>query len=211
MTIGAFSLPRLHHVVHAPGRTARARRNPASRCGGSPWNLTLARQVDPALRMSSGEQLQHQVVGARECRRIARNAAQRNGPRPSQNSGRMYSGTKPGKSNAFFTPCSRRRYGCCCRSRRSPSPSSAARAWLHVLGHGVERGARRTLRDLLAQLRQPASSVMPFGHVAVQGIVRARLVGESREQRRAAASSGMSRRSCRPTRPKRFSSSRTAS
>ncbi len=32
-------------------------------------------------------------------------ATQRNGPLPSQKSGRMYAGTKPGKSNAFCTPC----------------------------------------------------------------------------------------------------------
>ena len=29
------------------------------------------------------------------------NAAQRNGPLPSQNNGRIYAGTNPGKSNAF--------------------------------------------------------------------------------------------------------------
>ena len=33
-------------------------------------------------------------------------ATQRNGPTPRQNSGRMYAGTKPGKSKAFFTPSS---------------------------------------------------------------------------------------------------------
>ena len=31
-------------------------------------------------------------------------AAQRNGPTPRQNSGLMYAGTKPGKSNALLTP-----------------------------------------------------------------------------------------------------------
>ena len=31
-------------------------------------------------------------------------ATQRNGPLPSQNSGLIYAGTKPGKSNAFTTP-----------------------------------------------------------------------------------------------------------
>ena len=33
-------------------------------------------------------------------------AAQRNGPLPSQNNGRIYAGTNPGKSKALLKPCS---------------------------------------------------------------------------------------------------------
>ena len=66
----------------------------------------LLRQADPAAqRRVAGEHLERRL--RRWPRRSAgspESTAQRNGPLPSQKSGRTYSGTKPGISNASATP-----------------------------------------------------------------------------------------------------------
>ena len=55
----------------------------------------------------SGKSSLHLAVGLDEMSSGSPDSAtQRNGPLPSQNSGRMYAGTKPGKSNASATPSS---------------------------------------------------------------------------------------------------------
>ncbi len=75
---------------------------------GSPWKRTRS----PAILI---QRCSDSFSGNRS--RIARSvlwmsdaspesAAQRNGPLPSQKSGRMYAGTKPGKSNARAYPAS---------------------------------------------------------------------------------------------------------
>ena len=56
---------------------------------------------------SSGKSLRQRTVDARDVRGLAGQRGTRNGPLPSQNSGRMKAGTKPGKSKAFSTPASR--------------------------------------------------------------------------------------------------------
>ena len=66
----------------------------------------LARQPNPAAqRLVVGEHLERERDRSRAMSAGSpESAAQRNGPLPSQNSGRMYSGTKPGISNASATP-----------------------------------------------------------------------------------------------------------
>ena len=74
---------------------------------GSPCDFTRSRAsvIQRRERLVLGERAQHGVVGdARGRSGSPESTAQRNGPLPSQKSGRMYAGTKPGKSKASSTP-----------------------------------------------------------------------------------------------------------
>ena len=65
----------------------------------------LARHVEPAVQVRVvRDQFLHLVVGALDVPGCPTARPSGTGPTPRQNSGRMYAGTKPGKSNAFFTP-----------------------------------------------------------------------------------------------------------
>ena len=107
-------------------------------------------------------------------------AAQRNGPLPSQNSGRMYSGTKPGMSNASLTPaCSRLRADVVAvverRPRRGACSASIART---CVGHRRHRSRDVVLRIAIAQGRGGLGERQAVRHVAVQRVVRGGLVGQ---------------------------------
>ena len=101
-------------------------------------------------------------------------AAPRNGPLPSQNSGRMKAGTKPGKSKAFSTPASFAHWrGCCCRSRRSRAPARLeGEHGAHVLGHGGLAAADVVLGIRCAE-RQRLGQRYAVRDVAVERVVGA--------------------------------------
>ena len=69
---------------------------------GSPWNCTRspAMVIHFRSRSLSGNSSRIARSVAAMSAGSPESAAQRNGPLPSQNSGRMYAGTKPGNSNA---------------------------------------------------------------------------------------------------------------
>ena len=73
---------------------------------GRPWNATrsAASRIQRHSASSSANISSAASSVAWMSAGSPESAAQRNGPLPSQNSGRMYSGTKPGMSNAFATP-----------------------------------------------------------------------------------------------------------
>ena len=76
---------------------------------GSPWNWMRSRaSVIQRRRCSSCGNSSSTSSSVRAMSAGSPDSAtQRNGPFPSQNSGRMYSGTKPGMSNASATPASK--------------------------------------------------------------------------------------------------------
>ena len=98
--------PGPHELVEdEPHLRALAVPEPADARGQALELHALACQADPAReRPVLRERLEHGVVGRVDVLGIAGERAQRNGPLPSQKSGRMYAGTKPGMSNAFATP-----------------------------------------------------------------------------------------------------------
>jgi len=96
---------------------------------GRPWNATRS----PAMRIHrhKGSSWLNISSAARSVARMSSDRRQRRpaeGPLPSQNSGRMNSGTNPGMSNAEATPAFCAWRGCCCRSRTSRRPAAAAPA-----------------------------------------------------------------------------------
>jgi hypothetical protein len=95
-----FDLSLLHQVVHGqPELRALAVAQPADARRQSLELDALARQVDPAARMRFSGNSSSTRSSVTECPKGSpESATQRNGPRPSQNSGRMYAGTNPGKS-----------------------------------------------------------------------------------------------------------------
>ena len=104
-------------------------------------------------------------------------AAQRNGPTPRQNSGRIYAGTKPGKSNASLNALLERHLPdvvAVVDGRDASMSIGEHRA--HVLAHRRLGGALDAFgiaRATLLPLRQGP----PLGQVAVDRIVRRCLVG----------------------------------
>ena len=69
---------------------------------GSPWKCTRSPAMVIHLRSRSLSGNSSRIARSvlRMSSGLPDSAAQRNGPLPSQNSGRMYAGTKPGNSNA---------------------------------------------------------------------------------------------------------------
>ena len=105
-------------------------------------------------------------------------AAQRNGPLPSQKSGRMYSGTKPGMSNAFGDAGL---HGLRADVVAVVEGDGAAPLQLEhrrdVRAHRRHRSPRRTRRVRAAQ-RVGLGEREAVRHVAVQRVVRRGLVGQ---------------------------------
>ena len=150
---------------------------------GRPWNATCfcASGIQRCSRGSSGNSSSTASSVAAMSAGSPDSAAQRNGPLPTQNSGRMYSGTKPGirKRALAREPALDRlaaqvvavveharapRVFIVEHARAPGRPSSAAR------GARTRSGSRRAQRRGLLE-RQPG------GHVAVQRIVRRGLIG----------------------------------
>ncbi len=73
---------------------------------GRPCGATRSRasRIQRASAASSGKVSSTASSVARRSCGSPERQAQRNGPLPSQKSGRMYAGTKPGMSKAFATP-----------------------------------------------------------------------------------------------------------
>ena len=143
-------------IVDAPGRSARARRSRARRCAPAVPGTRRAR----APAGSSGTAPRRRRTSRARASSVAamsagspESAAQRNGPLPSQKSGRMYSGTKPGMSNASATPALLApARGCCCRSRRSTAPRALQREHrADVHGHRRHRRAHVLVRIRCAE------------------------------------------------------------
>ena len=101
-----LELPSLHQLIHRqPELGPFAVAEPANPGGQTLKMNSLARQLHPAgenfaLGKSSSASLSVRSMSAGS----PLSATQRNGPFPSQNSGRIYSGTKPGISKAFSQP-----------------------------------------------------------------------------------------------------------
>ncbi len=103
MTIGAFNSPLATISLNASPARWRSPSPSQQMRAGNPWNAmrSPARSSQRASDALSGK-------SSRTLRSVFAmssgspdSATQRNGPLPSQNSGRMYAGTKPGKSNAL--------------------------------------------------------------------------------------------------------------
>ena len=144
------------------------------------------RQRQPARSIASSPGTARAARG--RCARMSSGIAARappsgTAPVPSQKSGRMYAGTKPGireRVVARRLPAPAR--GCCCRSRTRARPSSSARA--------SPRRARPSTAIALASRTPAGSRVAQLGRrvqrearrdVAVQRIVRA-TSGRSRDR-----------------------------
>ena len=102
ITTGAFSSPEA--TISLNFRPARWRSPYPSQQirAGRPWNCTRspAMVIHFRSRSLSGNSSRIARSVAAMSAGSPDSAAQRNGPLPSQNSGRMYAGTKPGNSNA---------------------------------------------------------------------------------------------------------------
>src|SRR3989441_1280583 len=109
MTTGAPISPRFTRSFKAHPKRARSPWPSQQMRAGRPWNAT--RCCASVIQRRNGSLSGNSSSTRRSVRCSSRgspdNATQRKGPFPSQNSGRMYSGTKPGISNASATPASR--------------------------------------------------------------------------------------------------------
>ena len=116
-------------------------------------------------------------------------AAQRNGPLPSQNSGRMYSGTKPGMSNAFVDAA--------LHGLRADVVAVVER-------HRAARLQRRASRRRARPSRRSTARTYSFGFAAAErrGLVERHAVRHVAVQRdrapRSGRSAGPARRRARP-------------
>ena len=108
MTIGAPSSPRCTRSFNASPNRARSPIPNQQIRAGSPWNCTRCCASVIQRRKCSFSGNSSSTSRSVRCRSLASpdSATQRNGPRPSQNSGRMYSGTNPGIAKASVTPAS---------------------------------------------------------------------------------------------------------
>ena len=131
-------------------------------------------------------------------------ATQRNGPFPSQNSGRMYSGTKPGMSNAFsHAGLLRLRANVVAVIESDRAASFATRASLRRAAPSTASSARCIRPDLSRATASASCKRHPVRHITVQRIVRAGLIGQNvGHDHRAAPSPAGHPRSCRPARPR---------
>src|SRR5512146_1107580 len=108
ITIGADNSPRATRSFSATPKRARSPCPSQQIRAGSPWNATRScaiRIQRPRCWLSGNNSSTRRSVRRRSAG-SPDSATQRNGPFPSQNSGRMYSGTNPGISNASPTPAS---------------------------------------------------------------------------------------------------------
>ena len=109
ITIGAVSSPRRTKSFSATPKRARSPCPNQQMRAGNPWKATRSRaSVIHRVRCSlSGNSWSTSSSVRVRSAGSPDSATQRNGPFPSQNSGRMYSGTKPGIAKASVTPASR--------------------------------------------------------------------------------------------------------
>ncbi len=108
ITIGAESSPvRTISLNARPARCLSPRPSQQMRAG-SPWNAmrSPAMSSQRCRCASSGKSSRTFLSVRRMSSGSPESATQRNGPFPSQNSGRMYAGTNPGNANASVTPSS---------------------------------------------------------------------------------------------------------
>ncbi len=91
ITIGRLQLAPRHHLVEGEAEPVPvAQPHPADARRQALEVDALARHVEPVVQMRVvGQQLLHLRVGAVDVLRVARKRAQRNGPMPRQNSGRI--------------------------------------------------------------------------------------------------------------------------
>ena len=189
MTIGAFSSPLRDHLVEREAeRVALAEAQPADARRQALERDALAapcRASGAGARRRGNSSLTFASVRVMSSG-SPDSATQRNGPLPSQNSGRMYAGTKPGKSNAFVDALVLRHLADVVavverRDALAWKPSIA----LDVHRHRLRRAAVATLLRVVAlRASRHCSSVQPSGQVAVDGIVRGGLVGDERRRTR---------------------------
>jgi hypothetical protein len=106
MTIGAESSPLA--TISLKRRPARCRSPAPSQQmrAGRPWKCTrsCAMRIQRSRRRFSGNSSRIASSVRRMSSGSPESAAQRNGPFPSQKSGRMYAGTKPGNAKASSKP-----------------------------------------------------------------------------------------------------------
>ena len=95
-------------------------------------------------------------------------ATQRNGPLPSQNSGRMYAGMKPGNANASLTPATAQAYGRVAVVERLGAAGFESRYRADMRGTDSPRAASYSA-DLAAQLAPPARGSGPPGCIRSAG------------------------------------------
>ena len=106
MTMGAVTAPVRTRSLKTRPILARSPYPSQQMRAGSPCDVTRSRAsvIQRARAWSSGNvRSTASSVAARSAGSPDR-TAHRNGPLPSQKSGRMYAGTKPGKPNASSTP-----------------------------------------------------------------------------------------------------------
>ena len=108
MTIGALSSPLATKSLSATPNRARSPCPSQQMRAGRPWKWIRSRaNVIQRLRCSSCGNISSTSASVRAMSAGSpESAAQRNGPFPSQKSGRTYSGTKPGMSKASLSPAS---------------------------------------------------------------------------------------------------------
>ena len=147
---------------------------------GSPWNCTRS----PARRIQrhSASSSANISSAARSVTRMSsgspESAAQRNGPLPSQNSGRMYSGTKPGMSNASVDAgLHRLRADVVAVVERDRAALLQLEHRRDVPAHRVDRAALVVGRIGGAQPRRVGER-QAVGHVADERVVRRGLIGD---------------------------------
>ena len=149
---------------------------------GRPWNATRSRasRIQRAQRRRPREtSRERRAVGrGRGPRGSPERTAQRNGPLPSQKSGRMYSGTNPGMSNASSTPAALRLRAdvvAVVEDDRAALPQG--RAWRARGSPSSASTSRRSARDRPARMRKRRVEREAAGNVAVQRVVGGRLIG----------------------------------
>src|SRR6266852_2863943 len=106
ITIGAFNSPFATRSFSANPNLSRSPYPSQQIREGNPWNFTFfCAIVIHRFRCSFSGNISSTNRSVRAMSDASpESAAQRNGPFPSQNSGRIYAGTNPGNPYAFFTP-----------------------------------------------------------------------------------------------------------
>ena len=112
ITMGAFTSPFATISLKRSPALARSPRPSQQMRAGKPWKATrsCAMRIQRASDLSCGNNFNTASSVARMSAGSPESATQRNGPRPVQNCGRMYAGTKPGNANALVKPASRARW-----------------------------------------------------------------------------------------------------
>ena len=140
---------------------------------GSPWNATRSlRELEPALRAArrperasrSASSVPSMSSGSPD------SAAHRNGPLPSQKSGRMYAGTKPGYVEGVRDAG---RHGPpragCCRSRRRSRPRAASSSIARTCAAIDSRARREVLLRVARAQRGRLLERSPAGRSPLSG------------------------------------------